>query len=215
MARKIRSNKMQYNQHLKWSRYVPLMLFACALSIAGALPAQAGSGFWFTESPMPQAVSYSATAVHNGQLYVISGEQPGGGTILTNNQVYDPASDSWTAQAPIPTGVATANAGTIGTKIYVAGGCAANGDCRIGTTDAVQVYNTTNNTWSTTTSMPTATASYASGVIGGKFYVVGGQGACPPCTPLSALEAYSPSTHLWASLASMPTARRTPAGGVI
>ena len=202
---------MQFNQNPKWRRSVPLAVIAIAASIAGAFSAQAASGYWFTESPMPQAVSGSATATYSGQLYVISGSPPGGGTI-TNDQVYNPATDTWTAQAPIPTGVGGANAGTIGSKIYVAGGCASNGDCRIGTTNTVQVFNTATNSWSTTTSLPTALSAYASGVISGKFYVVGGTSACPPCTPLSALEAYTPSTHLWTSLASMPTARRSPGG---
>jgi len=117
---------MQHSQHPKWRRYIPLAIIASVVSIAGVLPAQAASGFWFTEAPMPTAAFGSATAVYNGQLFVISGNQTGGGT-TTVNQVYDPASDTWTSQAPIPTGVVDANAGTIGKKIYVAGGCAANG----------------------------------------------------------------------------------------
>lgn len=65
------------------------------------------------------------------------------------------------------------------------------------------------NTWTTTTSMPTAGRwGAAVGVINGKLYVAGGHQS-------GALEVYDLATDSWVTKTSMPTPRRTPAGGVI
>jgi hypothetical protein len=61
--------------------------------------------------------------------------------------------------------------------------------------------------------MPTARSQTASAVIGGKLFVAGGRGACPPCEPSDKLEVYDPATDSWdQTKAPMPVAAQE-AGG--
>jgi non-specific serine/threonine protein kinase len=154
-----------------------------------------------SRAPSLAAHGGEATAVVNGQLYIAAGF----GSLMT--EVYDPGSNSWSAKASFPDERCYPAGGAIGTKIYIAGGCDGC-DCRVGTTNALAVYDPKSDAWTSGATMPTPRSSAAVGVISGKLYVAGGSGPCPPCTPLSTLEAYDPTSDSWQSLKSMPTARR-------
>ena len=54
--------KTQWNKHTKWSRCIPLMLIAGAVSVAGAGAALA-QGVWSADNSMPQATTGPTTAV--------------------------------------------------------------------------------------------------------------------------------------------------------
>ena len=77
----------------------------------------------------------------------------------------------------------------------------------------LQMYNRCANSWVTGTSMPTARAAPAAGVICGKLYVVGGDDSVGD--PTDVLEIYNPMTNIWTTGTSMPTARDSLAAGVI
>ncbi|MCX5785104.1 MAG: hypothetical protein NTX59_05405 [Elusimicrobia bacterium] len=66
------------------------------------------------------------------------------------------------------------------------------------------------NKWTTKAVMPTDRRDLAAGVIGGKLYVVGGQGGAN-----NANEEYDPASNTWATKASMPTPRLGLSAGVI
>jgi len=65
--------------------------------------------------------------------------------------------------------------------------------------------------WTPKTPMPTARRYPASGVIGGKLYIVGGFNG----SNLNVNEAYDPASDTWSTKAAMPTGRLGPAAGVI
>jgi len=199
-------------QKNKIFKIILLVFFSLAVTSA-TNQAVAQGGTWITKSPMLTATCGAAAGVINGQLYIISGIPIGGGTTNTM-EAYDPATDTWTYKASIPTSRAYGGAGVIDEKLYVVGGCI-NGDCRIGLTDKLEVYDPVTDTWSTKAPIPTARFSMAVGVINGKLYVVGGSQQCPPCTTLATLEVYDPSTDTWTTKAPMPTARGSMAVGVI
>lgn len=162
----------------------------------------AQNGTWSTLAPMLSAHGASAVGVVNKQLIVATG---GGGIDV---EAYSPTSNSWTTRA---TFVAPDREYAIGVgdgaKLYVIGGCESR-DCRIGTTNHVDVWNSQTNSWSRTTSLSTPRASFAAGEFNGKIYVVGGQQACPPCDTLSSLEVYDTTTGIWTTKAPMLTPRR-------
>ena len=57
------------------------------------------AGEWETRTPIPTARSGLATASHGGLLLVLGGEIPG---VFEQNEVYDPATDSWFELTPMP-----------------------------------------------------------------------------------------------------------------
>jgi N-acetylneuraminic acid mutarotase len=82
---------------------------------------------WVTLEPMPsKRGGLAATNSSDGQIYVIGGELPPGSneTIMMfyNNEKYDPKSNNWTSQPPMPTARHGLAAETIGDKIYVIAG---------------------------------------------------------------------------------------------
>jgi N-acetylneuraminic acid mutarotase len=90
----------------------------------------------------------------NGKLYAISGEQPdyinntGSSTIpSTAVEVYDPASDVWSAAAPVPTAHDGGEAHVLNGKIYVTGGIV-NLSNPIRNSN-IDIYDPTSNSWST------------------------------------------------------------------
>src|SRR5207253_1600526 len=60
-------------------------------------------------------------AVLNGKLYAIGGNN-GGGLTFNLVEVYDPASNTWTTDSPMPTLRSGCAASVVGGVIYVAGG---------------------------------------------------------------------------------------------
>jgi hypothetical protein len=65
---------------------------------------------WSTRSPMPTARSAGIAAAIDGWIYVAGGAAAGG-VFLNSNERYDPFSDTWTGEAPMPTA-----------RIYASGG---------------------------------------------------------------------------------------------
>ena len=67
------------------------------------------------------------------------------------------------------------------------------------TTNATQVYDIATDTWSTKTPIPTPTERYASAVINGKIYVLGGSNANSGLNLLSDMQIYDPASDSWSS----------------
>lgn len=171
-------------------------------------------GTWSVKTPLNRPRAGAAVTALNGKLYVASGTNQSG----TTNELdeYDPATGKWTSKAPIPTARTAAGAAGINGKLYVFGGCAHNADCRIGTTNVLEVYDPASNSWSVKSPMPTARSLMASAVIGEKLYVAGGRGPCPPCTGYDKLEIYDPVTDTWdTTKAPLPTAYSSPGGAAL
>ena len=100
-------------------------LLAFALLLGFSSPAQAGSLTWQTLTPVPTARYGAATGAIGGKLYVA------GGCCLANtfpyprfteNEAYDPVTNTWTTEAPITIAVYAAATGVINGKLYLAGG---------------------------------------------------------------------------------------------
>jgi N-acetylneuraminic acid mutarotase len=81
-------------------------------------------GAWKERAPMPTSRAGHAAAVWGGQIYVMGGEgnpeDPSG--VFDQNEVYDPASDTWSSLSPMLTRRHGTGAAAIDGRIYVPGG---------------------------------------------------------------------------------------------
>lgn len=183
-----------------------------------AIGGQNGSGFlntveaynpstnsWNTLPGMPlRRRDVAAVTGPDGRIYVIGGENrfdDTGFSQINEVDVYDPAANSWSTVASMPTpryGIA-AVLGPDG-RIYVFGGSGFGSIL-----NTVEVYTPSTNSWATAAPMPTA-RSGAAAVLGpdGRIYVMGGGSFTGV---FNTVEAYNPATNTWATVAPMPTAR--------
>jgi N-acetylneuraminic acid mutarotase len=157
---------------------------------------------------MPSATASASAVVKNGIIYVIGGYANGGRT--TNVESYNPANDTWTAEAPLMVGKSLPAAGLLGSTIVAAGGLD-----NSGVTGDNEGYNSSTNMWSDLTSDPTARQATCSAAISGLLYSAGGSGAGNFGDPLSVLESFSATTKKWTTLTSMPQAVLGPGSAVV
>ena len=116
---------------------------------------------WETKEPIPTPRRGLGANVVNGKIYLIGGYIPHsssltGFSVLSLNEVYDPATDSWTMKAKEPTAASSSVSAVVDSKIYVLG------------EGLNQIYDANTDTWSLGTSPPphpgVACAGAATGV---------------------------------------------------
>lgn len=124
---------------------------------------------WDTLTSKPLPVANIAAAVLDSRIYV-----PGGYTVTGAQtavmEVYDPASDTWLADAaPLPTPLSAYALVEYRHKLYLFGG--SNGRNYV---SASYVYDPPTNRWAPLAPMPTVRGFAAAAVLGDAIYVVGG-----------------------------------------
>src|SRR6266550_3155666 len=174
----------------------------------------AGPDKWTKKKSIPVPVHHQSQAGYNGKIYIfggctraISGE---GGS--TNLWQYDPATDNYTAKAPLPVKRCSAIAETVGDKIYLIGGLEPleNGQgTRVSGRN--EMFDPVANTWTERSPMPTSRNHAFSGVVNNRIYVIGGRigaGNVPATSNIDVVEEYDPATNLWSVVKQrMPTPR--------
>jgi len=159
---------------------------------------------WTEKAPMPTARFTHSTSFVGGRIYAIGGflRARTGGPEPPSSVVeeYDPATDTWTEKAPMPTARGMLSTSVVDGKIYAIGGTT----YRTGLS-TVEEYDPTTDTWSTKAPMPTARITFSSSsVVNGVIYVIGG-GSVEPA--VSTVEAYDPAADIWTTKTDMPSAR--------
>jgi N-acetylneuraminic acid mutarotase len=179
------------------------------LSSAMAFTPCADYGQWISKAPMPTFRSAAIAAQVDGTIFVI-----GGYTAPlhyhTNNEAYDPASNTWTIKAPMPTartGIGT-NGAVVGGKIYVIGGN--NGYA----SNANEAYDPRTDTWTVRRPMPTPRGHLAVVAVDGLIYAIGGVNTSGNIR-YQTVEVYNPATDSWTTAPPMPTGRDLLVAGVI
>jgi hypothetical protein len=158
--------------------------------------------------PAGRGVRAPSVVYWDGKLYKIGGYGYVGGTGAARAwlDIYDIATNSWTAGADMPAARYWIDCEAIDAKIYCAGGYLSAG------TNTLYIYDIATNAWSTGATLPANRYNYASAKVGGKYYVIGGYTTTYQATML----AYDPVTNTWDStLPSMSAARRYAHAGVI
>lgn len=197
---------------------------------------------WTVKTPMPTAREGLAVAVVNGILYAIGGNTRGSSSSSTSSssaavvaagppklgynlqsaehalgtvEAYDPATDSWTVKASMPTPRSMLGVGVVNGIIYAVGGASGGEQSR-----TVEAYDPATNSWTGKADMPTRTPSGLSngraalsvGVVNDMLYAVGG---FVVYLETDLVDVYDPSKDLWAPAQAMPTMRQSLGVGVI
>ena len=157
---------------------------------------------WTRKADMPTPRGCTSAVVVNDKIYVIGGdasEDP----IISIVEVYDPSTDTWAEQTELPSQRYWFSTCVVDGIIYVIGG---NNGSRAGDTrthlNTVEAYDTTTDTWTSKTPMPTRKSFLATCAVDGLIYAIGG-GA----PGIADVEVYEPATDTWTRKASMPTPR--------
>ena len=199
--------------------------------IANAVVYDPASDSWKELAPLPTARGSAQAVAVGGKIYVIGGAHaniPGKpGTeplwvgvpqIVTGAvEEYDPATNSWRARAPMPTGRNHFFAAAVDGRIYAVYG-------RIGTsfvtmsdvTDIVEEYDPKTDGWRYMGRSPTKRGDVAGGVYNGRIYVTGGEYEEPRGKiTFWAFESFEPKTNTWQILPHVQIARHGFVGGFI
>ena len=160
---------------------------------------------WTTRAPMPVVLHHVGIGVTGGRLYVIGGYTQSGLTVwepVATVYAYDPATDTWTQRAPMPTARGALSVTEQAGKLYAIGGYD-----RKANSAAVEVYDAERNTWASRAPLPTPRDHLASATVSGKVYAIGGRLNGDYRRNLSLTEVYDPVTDQWKRAADLPTAR--------
>jgi N-acetylneuraminic acid mutarotase len=170
---------------------------------------------WFSRTPMPTHQRGFAIAAYQGKIYVIGGWSsidPNTGVAVPTgaNEMYDPATDTWTTKAPMPTPTAFLQANVVDDKIYLISGMT---NVYYPTlSSAMWIYDPTNDSWSSAAPIPTSVFYYASAVVNNRIYIEGGeQGSSPYYSNLNQI--YDPETNTWTLGESLPAPLHQAAAG--
>jgi hypothetical protein len=161
---------------------------------------------------MPTARASSSSSVVNGKIYVFGGSRTFVGTPISTVEQYDPATDTWMPKAGMPTARVLAPASAVNGRIYLIGGAPGAGLFAPGIS-TVEEYDPATDTWRPKADMPTARSSFATGVVNGKIFAMGG--LATGNNHLSAVEEYDPATDTWTPKAGMPIARSMMTASVV
>jgi N-acetylneuraminic acid mutarotase len=165
---------------------------------------------WENKTAMPTARFELQANVANGKIYLIGGYDPElyafPNSTSNLNEVYDPATDTWTTKAPIPVATRDYPSAVVDNKIYVIDGFLL---LRKGNPN--QIYDPETDTWSHGTVIPlgvngSGTAGATAGVNAPKrIYFFSGKET----------QAYDPENDSWTFGADLPTNRQSFAVAVV
>ncbi len=154
------------------------------------------------EAPTPRGAS--GVAAIGRTIYIAGGE--GAQTAGPTFEAYDIDLDRWRSLPMLPNGGRThLTAQAVGGRFYAIGG-------RFGSLDSVRgevfAFDPNTEQWTQRASMPTPRAGIASGVLGGRILVFGGEGPSGrPEQTYAQVEEYDLVSNTWRSLTPMPHPR--------
>ena len=201
-----------------------VLVFLIASCIIYSKPVYADStateNTWTILAPMDLARSYFGAVTFDGKTYVIGGTNEvatGGdvnlpasnftGGVIGTNEVFDPATNTWTPEEPMPTARMRFAIAAYEGKIYCIGGNTqpwhSGWDWR-GVTGVTEIYDPLTDTWQTGASMPYPVMDLQANVVNGKIYCVGGIDSSGVGSKLN--QVYDPATNTWTESAPLPTA---------
>ena len=159
---------------------------------------------WVNKATIPEGVSRTAGVWDGDGLFHLVCGNCQTHTSHPQDQIYDPAANSWSAGLTHPGGtygVHNHDAAIIGSTIYVGGGSAGSGYY-----DNLTALDLDAGTWTSVTAMPVASLLYYKfAVANGKVYMFGG--AVAGTTIQNTTYEYDPAGG-WTQKANMPGARR-------
>jgi len=168
---------------------------------------------WSAAAPLNTARRmHTATLLPNGKVLVTGGDIGGFGTYtpIASVELYDPATNSWSAAAPMSTPRSRHTATLLPSgKVLVTGG-ETNGTGNLAGNvfynTSAELYDPATNSWSAAGSMAAGRSMHKATLLAdGRVVVIGGQNGY--YSYLASAELYDPSTNRWSAAGSMTTAR--------
>ncbi len=169
---------------------------------------------WSTKASMPVPRADFSASVVDGKIYLIGGKVYSSISPYFHetsvNEIYDPATDTWTTAASMPTAVYDYVSTVIDGKIHVIGGSqtlsSQGGEILV---NSHQIYDPQTDTWSLGANLPSAVAGAGVGATEGfmapsLLYVIGGFFLS---SYSGGVQVYSPGNNSWSNGPSMPTTR--------
>ena len=171
---------------------------------------------WVKKQDMPTPRIDFGTGVVAGKIYAIGGRvywrdrKPGSPGRIDLVEVYDPASDTWTKRAKMPTKRNGFGTGVVNDQIYAIGGTGwpqvgNHGGPYLGT---IEVYEPRINRWTKRADMPNPRTVFSTVVISDKIYLIGGSdvqaGGAAVGEWLANIEVYDPATEKWRVVSAGP-----------
>jgi N-acetylneuraminic acid mutarotase len=155
---------------------------------------------WENKTVMPTPRFALQANVVNDKIYLIGGYIPdnsGLGAISSLNEVYDPATDSWTIEEPLPIATSDYPSAVVDNEIYVIGGLSSNPR-----SDLNQIYDAESGVWSEGALMPLGIRYGAAGATAGvnapkRIYFIS----------MGRTQVYDPENDSWTFGADLPTRR--------
>ena len=172
---------------------------------------------WTRKADMPTPRYYFSTSVVDRKIFAIGGEtqmEKGefGDRALSKVEMYDPATDTWTQKADMPTPRSYLSTSVMDGKIYAMGGLLyTNEQPRL---ETVEVYDPATDRWTKVRGMNHPRSCAAIGVVNGEIYAMGGRGL-PPTPYLSSVEVFKPKTNQWQEITEIPTPKTSHTASVI
>jgi hypothetical protein len=170
----------------------------------------------------PRASGFTATLLGNRTVLVAGGYGAGPAALdtLTNAEIYNPGTATWTATGGMATARAEHSATLLpdGTVLVAGGTYCAPGGCAIsGVTPlaSAEIFNPATGTWSATGGMVTARYGFLATLLpNGTVLVAGGTAPCGTTAqcPTTAAEIYDPAAGTWASTSTSLYAATYPPG---
>lgn len=172
---------------------------------------------WLDGAPMPTPRGALAVAVLDGRIHALGGNAEAGARLdahehgasrddhsVATHEAYDPATDTWTRLAPMPTPRNHLGAAVVDGRIHAVGG-RVNGDMELTTHE---IYDPASDRWTTGAPLPTGRSGIAVVAHGGMVYVFGGETVrLLRRKTFDEAERYEPAAQRWERLPPMPTAR--------
>ena len=124
----------------------------------------------------------------NGALYAVGGFNTSVFSVLNTVEAYNPATNTWTADIPMPTARSALAAAVINGTLYTVGG----NNQGLAFLDTVEAYDPATNTWTTKAPMPVTRSFLTAGVVNGTLYAVGGSNGSASGNPFNTVEAFTP-----------------------
>jgi DNA-binding CsgD family transcriptional regulator len=156
---------------------------------------------WQERAQMPTRRAHLALTAVAGRLLAIGGQTPEG--ITGAVEAYDPEEDIWTPLTEKPLPVAYVDAATIGSNVYVPGGC----DVESKPTRVVEVYDARADDWRQVSPLPQPRCAYALVAREEKLYLFGGWDGEQY---VSTAYVYDSAADAWSVLPPMDVARGFP-----
>jgi hypothetical protein len=161
--------------------------FSSSLIVSGVNASNATENTWDELASMPTSRSGLGVTVIDGKIYAV------GGSGTSVNEIYNPATNMWTAKKPMPEEYNYFCTVACNNKIYLLGN------------SYPLFYDPTTNSWTTNMSAPTLRREASACAVNGKIYFMGGSsGGGMAQRYVDANEMYDPATDTWTAKTPMP-----------